>query len=104
MKIQVGDATQYQDIDQGVTLLAVPYSILDDNDVLLQERVQSFPLTATTEEITDFLNRALQVYKDNVARHEETKTLQEGLDNATSVAATISNITITDNGDSNQTA
>lgn len=94
MKIQVGEANQYQDIDAGVTLLAVPFTIQDDDGTVLSERVQSFPLDATEADITDFLNRALQVYQDNVARHAEAQVLQAGLDNSAEVAAAISNITI----------
>lgn len=96
MKIQAGTAEQYQDIDQGVTLLAVPYTITDDTDTVVQERVQSFPLEATAEDITAFLTQSLQVYKDKVATHEEAKVLQAGLDNAGAVAAAISGITITE--------
>lgn len=94
MKIQVGTAQQYQDIDAGVTLLAVPFQILDDADVVVQDRVQSFPLDATQEDITELLNRSLQVYKDNVATHEAAKVLQAGMDNADAVASQISGLTI----------
>lgn len=96
MKIQAGTAEQYQDIDQGVTLLAVPYTITDDTDTVVQERVQSFPLEATADDIKAFLTQSLQVYKDKVATHEEAKVLQAGLDNAGEVAAAISGITITE--------
>lgn len=96
MKIQVGTAAQYQDIDAGATLLAVPYEIIGDDESVLQERIQSFPLETTQDDITAFLNRSLQVYKDKVATHESAKALQIGLDNSSEVAAEISGITIND--------
>ena len=94
MKIQVGTAEQYQDIGAGETYLAVPYSFVADDGALIEERSQSFPLTATQEEIVAFLNQALTVYQDNLARHQEAAKQQVALDNASTVAAAISGLTI----------
>jgi hypothetical protein len=94
MKIQVGQAEQYQDIGAEQTYLNVPFQILDDDGTVLQDRNQSFPLNATEDEIKEFLARSLQVYQDNVARYEASKALQEGMDNATQVAQAISGLTM----------
>lgn len=96
MKITTGTAYTERDIAAEQEFLAVPWSILDDTDTMLLEGVQAFPLLATSEEVNDFLNRKLATYKENVALHEGAKELQAGLDNAGEVAATISNLEVTE--------
>jgi hypothetical protein len=94
MRLIVGKVEQYQDHDSGQTLQRVPYTIVDDEGVLLMERHQSFPLAATAEEITATLQSALAVYKDAVERHEGAKELQAGLDNASQVGEVITGLEI----------
>jgi hypothetical protein len=93
MEIKVATVTQYQDVDSNTTLQAVPWSIVE-GETELQSGTQSFPLEATADEIRAFLSQALQTYKDDAARHEETKAFQDSLDNATTVGAEISNTKI----------
>ena len=94
MKLIVGQVEQYQDHDSGTMLQRVPYQIVDDNGAQLMERHQSFPLEATQEEITAALQRALEVYREAVERHEGAKQLQAGLDNAAQVGAAITGLEI----------
>jgi hypothetical protein len=94
MKLIVGKVEQYQDFDSGQSLQRVPYQIVDDAGVQLMERHQSFPLTATTDEIKIALESALAVYKDAVERHEGAKELQSGLDNASQVGEAITGLEI----------
>lgn len=96
LKITAGDIIQYSDIDAGVVLQCVPWSITDDEDAILLDGKQSFPLEASSDEIRDFLTRRLAVYKDDVAISDGARDLQAGLDNAASVADEVSGTEITD--------
>lgn len=97
--ITAGEVTQYQDIDSGDTLQNVPWTITEGEGkkaVELLSGNQSFPLTASAEEVTEFLTRRLEVYKDDSARYEGAKEHQENLDHAAGVAEEISGVTIKD--------
>lgn len=94
MKLIVGKVEQYQDYDSDQTLLRVPFQIVDDEGVQLMERHQSFPLTASQEEITEVLNRSLAVFKENTERYEAIKEHQANLDAASQVADVISGLEI----------
>lgn len=99
MKITTGAVTQDRDIAAESDFMNVPWQIVDavegsDEVVTLLEGAQAFPLSATQEEITDFLKNKLVAYQDNVALHEGAKELQAGIDNATEVSGQTSNITI----------
>lgn len=95
LTITAGTITQYQDIDSGETLQAVPWSVTEEDQELLSG-VQSFPLTATADEITAFLARRLQVYQDDAARFEEAQAHQADLDHAAGVAEEMSGISISE--------
>lgn len=92
MEITTGVVAQYQ--VEGETLQSVPWSIKDGATVL-QEGSQSFPLSATADEVKAFLTQTLQVYQDDAARHAEASVRQAELDAAAQVASELSNITIT---------
>lgn len=99
MKIQSGLVTQERDIAAESDFMNVPWQIIhtvegSEEVVTLLEGVQAFPLTTTQEEITDFLKRKLETYKENLALHEGAKELQAGIANATEVSGQVSNITI----------
>lgn len=94
MKLNIGTAFQYLDLDSNKTLLEVPYQIVDDAGAILKEVRQSFPLEATQEEITASLTNALAVFKDEAAKSEQSIARQAALDNATKVAGTISGLSI----------
>jgi hypothetical protein len=101
MKIQIQEVTQYQDIDAGVTLQSVAWSISEavkgnESEAVLLTGIQSFPLSATAEDIKSFLVRRLEVYKQDVASHERSQELQDNLDNATKVAEEVGGLTIND--------
>lgn len=101
MKIQIEEVSQYQDIEAGETLQSVAWSISetvegDEGGVVLLTGIQSFPLSATAEDIKSFLVRRLEVYKQDLASHERSQELQENLDNATKVAEEVSGLTIND--------
>lgn len=94
MKLKVGIPEQQHDIANDEVILAVPYAITDDEGTTLTERIQAFPLSVTAEEVKTALTQALSVYKDAVERFEASKTLQEGLDNASKVTGEITNLSI----------
>lgn len=94
MKITLGKVEIQGDIEAQKSFQAVPWAITGDNDEVLSEGVQAFELAATADEITDFATRKIAVYKENLARHEEAKSLQADIDNAQVVAEQISNKTI----------
>lgn len=96
MTITAGSITQYQDIEGGETLQSVPWSISEDGQELLSG-IQSFPLSAAAEEITAFLTRRLEVYRQDAERYETAQAFQAELDHAAGVAEEVSGITITEN-------
>lgn len=101
MKIQIQEVTQYQDIEAGETLQSVAWSISEEvegeeNGMVLMTGIQSFPLSATAEDIKSFLVRRLEVYKQDVLSHQRAQELQDGLDNATKVAEEVGGLTIND--------
>lgn len=101
MKIEVQEVTQYQDIEAEATLQSVAWSISEavegeEDGTVLLTGIQSFPLTATAEDIKSFLVRRLEVYKQDVASHERSQELQDSLDNATKVAEEVDGLTIND--------
>lgn len=94
MKIVTGQATQERDIAADTTFLAVPWRIVDDSDTLALEGIQAFPLEASEEEITAFLNKKLATYKENDAIYQASKEFQAKSDNAQVISDQVSNITI----------
>lgn len=78
----------------GVTVLAVPFEILDETGTVVQAMTESFPLTTTTDEVRAALERHLEVFTEDHARHEEVKEHQDALDASAVVAEEITNITI----------
>lgn len=92
--LKSGTASTYQDIDAKETRIVVPYEILDASGTVVNEVKQSFPLSATEEEIKTALEQALTVYTDDHNRFEEGKVAQAVLEASTGVTAAISNITI----------
>lgn len=98
MKIITGEVTQDRDIAAEADFMQVPWKIVEPveggEDSVLTEGVQGFPLTATEDEVRNFLQAKLMTYQENLALHEGAKELQAGIDNATEVASKISNITV----------
>ena len=95
MKITSGQITQFQDIDSGTTVQNVPWQVTNDEDVVVHEGNQVFPLIASADEIRDFLTRVLVVYQEDLARFTAGQEGQAALENAEAVAGEISNISIT---------
>lgn len=93
MTIQAGSITQYLDVDSGTTCTNVPWRILD-GETMLFEGNQSFPLTTSSEEVTDFLGRTLQVHIDDMVRYEASKAHQENLEKAATLATELSGTVI----------
>src|SRR4051812_37106353 len=81
-KLQTGKATQYLDTDSGQTLLNVPFEITDEEGTVVHAMGQSFPLTATQDEIKEVLERHLAVYTADHASHEAAKDFQSQLDSS----------------------
>lgn len=96
MQITAGTVNTYTDHDSQAVLQAVPWSVTDETGAVVHEGVQAFPLTASVEEIKDFLQQTLDVYKQDAERYEATKELQENLDAANATASEVSGITIND--------
>ncbi len=94
MRLIIIKAEQYHDHESDQPLQSVHYEIVDENGEQLMERVQSYPLSAGSEEIKADLARALEVYKDAVARHEGAKALQAGINNASQVGEEITGLEI----------
>lgn len=92
--LKVGQAENYEDIEQKETRLRVPFSIVDETGAVATERIESFPLTATKEEVTETLQRHLTVYTEDHARFEAGKARQASLDQSQSLAGEISNTII----------
>lgn len=108
--LKVGNAEQYQDIDQDETRLRVPFQILrsiTDEETgkpilkegeptfeVMLERIESFPLETSQDDILATLKRHLTVFTDEKVREEESKERQAALDAAQKTAGEISNIVI----------
>lgn len=93
MKIVTGQAFQERDIAADSTFLAVPWQIMEGETMLL-EGSQAFPLTASQEDVEDFLNKKLATYQENVALNAGAETFQAEVDNAQQVTEQISNLSI----------
>lgn len=101
MKIEIKEVTQYRDIDADETLQSVAWSISEaeegnESEAVLLTGIQSFPLSATAEDIKSFLVRRLEVYKQDVLSHQKAQELQDNLDNATKVAEEVGGLAIND--------
>lgn len=94
MKLQTGTVSIEMDTTTGESYQSVPFTILADDDAVLQEKIQAMPLAATKDEIVAMLTQALAVYKENAARFVDTSVHQAALDNASVVAGEISNLSI----------
>lgn len=90
--LKVGRAETYQDIEQNETRLRVPFKVFDENDVMVEERNESFPITATADEIRETLQRALTVIEEDHRRYEANKDREAALAQSQEVAASISGI------------
>jgi hypothetical protein len=96
MKIQAGQVTQYNNPDDGTLLLAVPWSITNDDGSMLLDGTQSFPFDATGDDIKAFLSQRLTVYKQDVELSEQAAKHQAEIDRANAVAQEISGLVITE--------
>jgi hypothetical protein len=92
--LKVGTAEHYQDIEQNETRLRVPFEILTAEGEVATERIESFPLTATEDEIREVLQRHLTVYTEDFNRYEANKEHQESLNTSQEVAENISGLTL----------
>lgn len=95
MKISTGIAYQDTDIAAGTTFIAVPWHILDDDDTLLMDATQAFPLGTSDDDIKAFLSKTLSDYESKKAGEDASKANQAALDAAASTAEAVSNLTIT---------
>lgn len=92
--LKVGTAEQYQDIEQDETRLRVPFKVFDENDVMVEERVDSFPITASKDEVKETLARHLAVIEEDHKRFAANKEREAALAQSQEVAASISGITL----------
>jgi hypothetical protein len=92
--LKVGQAEQYLDIAENETRIRVPFQINDDEGNTVAQRIESFPLLATEEEIRDTLQRHLALFIAEESQAEASKARQEAHDEAQAVADSISSITI----------
>ena len=92
--LKVGTAEQYQDIEQNETRLRVPFKVFDENDVLVEERNESFPITASLAEVQEVLARQLTVIEEDHKRFEANKEREAALAQSQEVAASISGVTL----------
>jgi hypothetical protein len=92
--LKVGTAEAYEDIEQKETRLRVSFAIVDQTGAVATERIDSFPITATKEEVQETLKRHLDVYTEDHERFEAGKVRQAGLDSAQQLAAEISSTII----------
>lgn len=93
--LKVSKAEQYLDIAENETRLKVPFQILDSVGEVAADRIESFPLLATEDEIRTTLERHLAVFIDEAERAVESMARQEAHDRAQEVVDSISNIEIT---------
>lgn len=88
--LKTGDATQY--LEGNETLLSVPFDIINEDGEVVHSMAQSFPLTATADEIKEALAKHLEVYTEDHIRFEANKEQQAKLDASAAVAKEISNL------------
>jgi hypothetical protein len=93
--LTTGQATQY--LDNGVTLLSVPFEIVNEEGETVHAMSQSFPLNSSAEQITEVLERHLAVYTEDSVRYEAGKEQQAALEASTAVIAEVSNLTVEEN-------
>ena len=91
--LTVGTAEHYEDISQKETRLKVPFAISDENGIVY-EQIQSFPLSATADEIKESLERALRTYTEDSKRYEEAHTRRVVLEESLKTATEISNLSL----------
>jgi hypothetical protein len=108
--LKVGQAEQYLDIAQNETRIRVPFSIVepsldyDEKPILdedgnptfdvVEQRIESFPLLTTEEEVRETLQRHLAVFISEAEQAEANIARQAEHDHGQEVADSISNIEI----------
>ena len=90
--LKTGEATQY--IEEGVTLLSVPFDIVNEAGETVTSMSQSFPLNSSAGDIKAMLSKHLAVYTEDSARYEAGKEQQAALEASTEVIAEVSNLTV----------
>lgn len=90
--LTTGQAAQY--LDNGVTLLAVPFDIKNEAGETVYSLSQSFPLNTSADDIKAALATHLAVYTDDSNRYEANKEQQAALDASQAVVEEISNVTL----------
>jgi hypothetical protein len=108
--LKVGQAEQYLDIAENETRIRVPFqiltpaldeygeAILDDKDeptfTVVAERIDSFPLLTSEDEVRETLQRHLTVFIQEAEQAEDNIARQQAHDHGQAVADSISNIEI----------
>jgi hypothetical protein len=94
LKARIGQVTTYRDAEAHEQRMRVPVLLTDESGAIVYEHVQSFPLTATVDEIQAHAAKVRDTYAEDAARHEATKELQTQQDAAAQTAAQISGLEI----------
>jgi hypothetical protein len=92
--LKVGQAEQYLDIAENETRIRVPFQSLDLVGEVAADRIESFPLLTSENEVRETLQRHLTVFIDEAEKAVESMARQEAHDHAQEVVDSISNINI----------
>jgi hypothetical protein len=95
-KLKTGEAAQYLD-ENGTTLLAVPFDIVNEEGVTVTSMSQSFPLNTSADDIKAMLAQHLAVYTEDSARYEAGKEQQAALEASNEVITEVSNLIVGEN-------
>ena len=94
LKARIGEVQNYRDAEAHEERMRVPVILTNEAGETVYEHVQSFPLTATAEEIKAHAARVRDVYVEDHERHEASKEHQAHLDAAAETAAALSNLDV----------
>lgn len=76
-KVRIDDAVKDFDLANNVKFLNVSYSILDENEDVVERRKEAFPFDTEPEDIKASLQKLLSVFVDDIIKKKENQQVDE---------------------------
>lgn len=76
-KVRIDDAVKDFDLANNVKFLNVSYSILDENEDVVERRKEAFPFDTEAGDIKASLQKLLSVFVDDIIKKKENQQVDE---------------------------